>query len=84
MDNPSWHTSADNYNTIPIACKISQTQYSCKSQHFQNINIYEYIWIHIIDTYDMQNNAKYPILYNINTMFHAIYHKYLSIQILPY
>ena len=31
--------------------------------------IYEYIWIHVIDIYDMKNKAKYALSYNISTMF---------------
>ena len=27
LDNPTWNTYMDNYNTTPIACNISQTQY---------------------------------------------------------
>ena len=41
LDNPSWNTNVDNYNTTPIACKIYETQYPCQSIHLQHINIYE-------------------------------------------
>ena len=84
VDNPSWHTNVDNYNKTPTACTIYQTQYPCQSIHLQDINIYEQIWIHIINVYDFKNNTKYAMWYNIDAMFLSIYHTYVLIQILLY
>ena len=84
LDNPNWHTNVDNHNTTPIACKIYQTQYPCQSVHLQHINIYEWIWIYMINIYDFKNNAKYAMWYNIDAMFHTIYHTYVLIQISHY
>ena len=42
----------------------------------------EYIWIHVIDIYDMKNMGKYSLSLHMSAIFQWIHHEYLSIQIL--
>ena len=38
----------------------------------------------MINIDDIKNNAKYAMWYNINAMFHSVYHTYVLIQTLLY
>ena len=66
LDHPTWHTQADNYNTTPIACKISQTQYSFQRLHFEHINICMNIYKYILKIYMISKTMQSILCYIIS------------------